>query len=242
MTALRTWIPNQHGAWAMLTAPVLVGALASGINGWHALLITAWLAAFCLNFYISLTIKSRKRQRYLSQIGVYFAAVAGAGLPLVWHQPSLLYLLAVAIPAFALNMFLVSRRNERAWINDIAGVALAGFVGYGAYLLGADPRENAHAARSLLAVCLYFAGTVIYVKTLIRERGNRTWLRLSYGFHALLLTVCLLSSWWVAAGVATALLARASAVPTRRWSPKRVGFTEIGFTMAVAATALFALP
>ena len=115
-------------------------------------------------------------------------------------------------------------------------------MGFGAYLIGSSPTHDAHAFRAVLAVCLYFAGTVIYVKTLIRERGSRPWLNASYAFHAPLLIACVLGQWWICAAVAAALLGRAIAVPGRGWTPKRVGLTEIASTVAVALAALVTLP
>lgn len=242
MSKTRTWIPNQHGAWAMLIAPVVVGGLAGGVNAWHLLLLLTWLAAFCLNFYVSLSIKSRKPKRYQQQLLGYAAATIAFGLPLAWHDVHVLRMLVAAIPAFAVNVAFVLRRNERAWLNDVVGVMLAGVVGYGAYLIGSSPTDDAHALRAVVAICLYFVGTVIYVKTLIRERGSRLWLNLSYGFHAALTALCLLAGWWVLAVVALALLIRAIAVPGRGWTPKRVGLTEIVSTTAVALAALLTLP
>lgn len=242
MSMARTWIPNQHGAWAMLIAPVLVGALAGGITGWHALLLLSWLSAFCLNFYTSLSIKSRKPARYQRQMLAYGTATAAFGLPLAWHDPDVLRMAIAAVPAFIVNLVFVLQRNERAWFNDVVGIALAGVVGFGAYRIGTSPTDDAHAFRAVMAICVYFVGTVIYVKTLIRERGSRLWLNLSYGFHAALVALCLVTGWWIAAAVAGLLLFRAIAVPGRGWTPKRVGLTEIASTIAVALAALLALP
>lgn len=241
----RTWIPNQHGAWAMLIAPVVVGALAAGPNPWHLLMLVTWLAAFCLNFYLQLAIKSRKPAKYQRQLAVYGGVTAVLGIGLVAHDPDVLRMLLFAVPAFAVNVAFVLQRNERAWVNDVVGIALAGVVGYGAFLLGAGSPSDAgarHAFLAVLATCLYFVGTVIYVKTLIRERGNRVWLYLSYGFHTALLLLCLGTSSWALAVVATALLTRAVYVPTQRWTPKRVGLLEIPSTVAVSLLALITLP
>ena len=242
MAKSRQWIPNQHGAWAMLIAPVVVGALAGGVTGWHLLLMLSWLSAFCLNFYVSLSVKSKRPKRYQPQLVTYGLATVGFGIPLAWHQLDVLRMLVAAVPAFIVNIAFVLKRNERAWLNDIVGVALAGVVGFGAYLVGSSPADDAHALRAIIAICLYFVGTVIYVKTLIRERGSKTWLRLSYGFHAALVIAAAAQQWWTLAAVAAALLARAVAVPSRGWTPKRVGLVEIASTTAVALAALITLP
>lgn len=244
MSFSRTWIPNQHGAWAFLITPVVVGALAGDPNAWHLLLLLTWLAAYCLNFYASLAIKSRKPKRYQRQLTVYAAATVALGVPLLWHDREVLRLLMFALPAFAVNVWHVLQRNERAWLNDMVGITLAGVVGYGAYTLGATPSTTMrahHAMLVLLATCLYFGGTVIYVKTMIRERGSRTWMHISRVFHAGLVLLAALSRTWALVLVALALLARAVVVPRLGWTPKRIGLTEIAFTVTVAVSALVLL-
>ena len=238
MSQARKWIPNQHGAWAFLITPVVVGALVGGPGFWQLLLLLAWLAAFCLNFFVSLAVKSRRPKRYQSQLTAYGLATAIIGMPIALHRPQLLVLLLAALPAFAANVFFVLRRNERMWLNDVIGIALAGVVGYGSYLLGSTPSRDAQALRVLAAVCLYFVGTVIYVKTMIRERDNARWMRTSYLFHGALMVLALLAAAPLLALVATFLLLRAIRVPKLGWTPKRIGLTEIIFTVAVALAAL----
>lgn len=242
MSFSRTWIPNQHGAWAFLVTPVVVGALAGGPSAWDGLLLITWLAAYCLNFYVAQAVKSRKPKRYQRQLALYGIVSLILGLPLVQHDPSLLLLLMAAIPAFAVNLVFIRQRNERAWANDFVGIALAAVVGYGAYALGAHPTDPVRVAWMELAIALYFGGTVIYVKTMIRERGSRIWMRLSYAYHGALVLLATLAQWWPGAAIALLLLVRAIAVPRLGWTPKRIGLTEIAFTVAVALSALTSIP
>jgi hypothetical protein len=109
---------------------------------------------------------------------------------------------------------------------------------------GADDRV-AWIGAGLLAG--YFLGTVPYVKSLIRNRGDRRVLAISIGWHALLEAAAIL---WVFAApgieavallvVAAGLLARADLVPHRRpWpSPKAIGLGEVAATVAVTAVTL----
>ena len=90
---------------------------------------------------------------------------------------------------------------------------------------------------------LYFVGTIPYVKTLIRERGDVLWIRLSVGYHALVLVVAVvlgalgILSWWISA-LWLLLLIRAVAFPA--WStaigkplrPAVIGFAEIAVSVA----------
>jgi hypothetical protein len=37
-SAWRLWVPRQHGAWAMLAVPLLLGIAATAPSPWHLLL------------------------------------------------------------------------------------------------------------------------------------------------------------------------------------------------------------
>jgi hypothetical protein len=105
----------------------------------------------------------------------------------------------------------------------------------------------------LASVCLfaYFAGTTFYVKTMIRQRGKLGWYVASVGYHA----VVVAAAWvfvagavrasdatpgatgleWLLAAMATALLARAAAMP-QLWpdaSPRKVGVGEVLATLVL---------
>ena len=234
----RAWIPNQHGAWAMLVTPVIVGALLSGPVPWHLLLGLAWLSAYCAHYFAGLAVKSHRFTRYRAQILTYGVVCAVLAVPLAAHEPRLLLLAPAALLAFAVNIAFILRRNERAWINDAVGIALASLVGVGAVWLGTTPALTSRAIAVIAVIALYFLGTVVYVKTLIRERGSVAWLRASWALHAAFVAAAAIAGWWAVVAVSAGLLARSAIVPGRRWSPKRVGLVEIGWTVLVAVVAL----
>ena len=62
------WVPNQHGAWAMLAAPLLVGTMATGPRWPHLLLTAFWFAGYFAFFATTLWLKSRRRPRYLPPV------------------------------------------------------------------------------------------------------------------------------------------------------------------------------
>jgi hypothetical protein len=98
------------------------------------------------------------------------------------------------------------------------------------------------AAAWLLTVVLaaYFAGTVFYVKTLIRERGSEPHYWLSVGFHGLA-TLALIPVGGALVAVFALLAVRAAVAPAFGISPTQAGIGEIVATLAVALTALVAL-
>lgn len=83
-----------------------------------------------------------------------------------------------------------------------------------ARLGGADPAAVWPAA---VACLLYFAGTVPYVKTMIRERNSRAYRTGSVAYHAVALAAACLSP-WLALPFA-GYLTRAAALPGRGLKP-----------------------
>ncbi|MEN1976248.1 YwiC-like family protein [Cellulomonas olei] len=254
----RAWVPNQHGAWAMVVAPPVVGALLAGPRGLHALLLAAWLAAYCAYFALTQWLRSGRRRRYRDPVLGYGVATAVLGLPLVAAQPALLRW----APAFALllgaSLRYAARRADRSYGNDLVTITAAALMTVVAAGLldrpegwwppGADD-PRARTAAGLLAA--YLVGTVPYVKSMIRERGRPATARLSAGYHAALLAgAVVLAAAGRPAGVAgvalvvvaAGLLARAVLLPRRgRVRPAVVGAGEVVATLAVTAVTLAAV-
>jgi hypothetical protein len=94
----------------------------------------------------------------------------------------------------------------------------------------------------------YFLGTVLYVKTMIRERGRAGYVAASVGFH---LTAVAAATWLVVTGlqtwalpvVAALLTVRAAAGPlvnARRPRPLRPAVVGVGEIVASLAVTLVA--
>ena len=238
MSLVRTWLPNQHGAWAMLITPVIVGGLFGGFTMWHVGLLFAWLSAYCLNFFTGLVVKSRRPHRYVRQLSVYALLTLLFAVPLVVTFPRLLLLGAVAAPVFAANLLFIVQRHERAWLNDVLGIVLATAVGFGAFAIGGNATDSSRAMSGLTVVAGYFVGTVFYVKTNIRERGSKRWLLASIAFHTAFTVFLTWQRWWVLVALGLLATVRAVVVPRLEWTPKRVGLLEIVFTLGFGIAVL----
>ncbi|WP_147675047.1 YwiC-like family protein [Nigerium massiliense] len=242
------WIPQQHGAWAMLFVPYVAGSLlcvrhGTAIPTYAWVLLFFWLAGyFCFNA-ASLWLKAPSSRRGPLQrpLLVYAAAAAVLGLgtlalagwPILGWVPA--YLVAL-VPA----MVLASRRHERATLGGALTTAGASLMT--AVVVYRSPADLAAAsgtplgAAVLATTCFcfaYFFGTVLYVKTNIRERDSVGYLAASIGWHAAATVAAALAaglagtSWWWAVFFAAATV-RAAVVPRvrPRWSPRRLGLVE----------------
>ncbi|MEL4505479.1 YwiC-like family protein [Luteococcus sp. H138] len=254
------WIPQQHGAWAMLVVPLVVGLgvrSRTGLPGWAWPLAVTWLVGyFCFNACgLWLKAAARRRRTYLPAMLTYGAVSGVAGLatlalggwPLLWWLP-------VYLPLLGTALWLTSRRHERALLSGLCTVLAACLL---AWILpfttpGAVWRSGL-GPTSWLAVGLfgYFFGTVFVVKTLIRERNKPGWVLASIGWHlgwtvlaALAWRLGAASPWWIVFFTVGAL--RAWALPWfgprrgRLIRPGQVGALEVVLSLAVLAICLAA--
>ncbi|MBO9570037.1 MAG: YwiC-like family protein [Cellulomonas iranensis] len=233
------WVPRQHGAWAMLVVPPVVGATLSGWSWRHALLLAAWLVGYLAYHAAGIWLRSGRRARYRRPVVAYGGAGATLLVALVASAPRLL----LWAPAFAvlLGVSLVAslRRADRSWWNDTVTILAAALLAPVAAGLGATAVAPARLWTATAVLAAYFLGTVPYVKCLIRDRDDPRVRRLSVAYHAALAV----GAWWVhpALGVvAVLLLARAVVVPWR-WPhvrPAPLGAGEVVATLVVTTTLL----
>ncbi|MEU9164330.1 YwiC-like family protein [Streptomyces sp. NPDC048424] len=235
------WIPDQHGAWAMLAVPFLAGTFLAPRPGWaHAELFAAWLLGYVAVFHAQQWLRLRTRglrsaRRHGRPALVSGAAFAVAAAPLVLLHPWLVVAALIATPFLGINTYYAWRGRERALVNGLAAVVPAcGMLLVAARLGGAEPGA---AWRPAVACLLYFAGTVPYVKTMIRERNSRAYRAGSVAYHAVALAVAACLSPWLALPF-TAYLARAAALPGRGLRVPLVGATELACACALLAALL----
>ncbi|MDY7087562.1 MAG: YwiC-like family protein [Actinomycetota bacterium] len=230
----RQYIPPQHGAWAMLLVPWAAGVLTAGFRWAHLPLLGAWLTGYLFTYYALQAIKTRRLSRFRPQLLLYGPIAGGLGvLTVIGHPQVLAY-----APAYAcllmINAYYARMRRERAIANDLVSVVQSCLmVLVSATVTGAALTQ---ALPALIVVFLYFTGTVLYVKTMIRERNNPAYYRISVIYHVLgfVGAACLGA---MPAAVFAILLARAAAFPHYRLMPKHVGMMEVGTAALVLIAA-----
>jgi YwiC-like protein len=243
------WIPRQHGAWAMLLMPVLLGIAASRPSPWQLVLAAAALAAFLGSATAQAWSRARRPPAYRAPIAVYGLTAAVLGLVLVIAFPPLLLAAIVIVPT-ALIVFGGARPGTpRDLANSLVQVVQAlVLVPAAAWVSGAFEVEPV-VAYTLVAAG-YLFGTVLVVRSVLRERGNEAFALLSVGFHVILAVAALLALPVAYAALAGGLAIRAAALPIvqrrRAGGPKplrpiHVGIVEIMASLAVVLVS-FAVP
>lgn len=220
----------------MVIAPLVVGALAGGLSWVHVPLLAFWLSGYFLFFAASLWLKSKRKERYWPPVRAYLISSTALGLVVLGFQPTLIYWAPAFLPAIAVGFWAAAQRRDRdleAGLATLVGSALMTVVAF-----AAGDSDNMARAWLLAAIqFLYFAGTIFYVKTVIRERNNPRFLWWSVIFHvAAAAAVSFIS---LGMGAVFVLLAvRAALVPRFGPTPKTLGIGEIFATLIVSVASL----
>ena len=92
--AASRYLPPEHGAWAMLLVPFLLGTFSASPTWTSAVLLISWLAAYLTSYFALRWWRGRHRShrgiRYRSPALVYGAVFAVSGAVLVVSAPWLL--------------------------------------------------------------------------------------------------------------------------------------------------------
>ncbi|MBT1165431.1 YwiC-like family protein [Bifidobacterium simiarum] len=148
---VRLWLPNQHGAWAMVLLPSLAAVVVSGADWRGIWLLLCWALCYCLQFCTARWVKAfgsvknsrpsaatssatssatiRRRAdrltRYRRPVIVYaLVLLVFGGIPLLTASPGLLRWAPAYAVLFALSLLAAYLRRERSlWANATAIVA-----------------------------------------------------------------------------------------------------------------------
>ena len=204
--------PKQHGAWAFLIVPLLLGSLLGSGNWLGFVFALTWIAAYPVSYFGGRAFltrvrrgawTARARDELRSALPWVTVTLTGA-ITLVAMRPWILLPGAVIAALWSVSIYLSWLGRERGIINDLLLVTLASI----APLLMYSVANNQHSLSLLphsiwiaaLVSLLFFVGSVLHVKALIRGVKDHRWHIASVGFHIAVVTALLLSmsSWWLA--------------------------------------------
>lgn len=242
----------------MLLVPFIAGVIlrvkeGAGIDIFLAPLFACWLLGYFTFNAVSLWFKSAAKHRpaLVAPAVTYGALTAMFGLTALWLAgPALAWWVVAFTPLLAPTLVLVARHEERSLASGLLTTAAASLMTVvtrfpdPTAIVGAfEPAKPTLWATFF--VFAYFAGTVFYVKTNLRERDNHAFYVVSALWHLAALvgaigTGVLGGSWSWMAFFAVAL-ARALVVPKLKpaRTPLQIGTIEI--VLSVALCVAFAI-
>ncbi|MDY7220741.1 YwiC-like family protein [Halalkalibacterium halodurans] len=219
-------IPKQHGAWAMLVIPYVLGMVKGGVVWWHLPLAVGWLFLYLVAYPLTMLVKKRQMDVYKKWAVRYGVVAACFLLPVVWMYPPLLLLGSLLFPLFLVMMMYARKNDDRAFLNDLVAVVIFSAAGLASYWLGAE-RLDEWALFIFGQTMLFFVGSAFYVKSMIREKNNRWFARYSWVYHVLApcLSLAMGAGWAVLALIPSSI--RAWVLYGKKLSIMRIGIYEV---------------
>jgi hypothetical protein len=250
--AWRLSIPPQHGAWAFLIVPVLCGFAVAGASAEGWLLLAAWVCAYPVGYYLGRALTARARRGSWSRIArrersraiPWAVLTAALGLPLVLTRPWLLAAAALLAVPWGGGLAIAARRGERSLANDLMLVAQAAVAVPLTVAVVAGPSAltgdlAGPTLQATVIIAAYLAGSVLHVKSLIRQAGDVRYHRLNEAWHgALALGAGLADPAWLV-GFVPALARSILLRPGMR--PAAIGGVEALVAVLVVVAAFLAL-
>ena len=241
-------LPVEHGGWGMLAEPLMMGLVLTPTLAGLGLTIAA-LGAFLVRHPLKLALSDwRRGTRYprtilAARVAAVYATFAAFGLALAaWRAPAAAWLpVLVAAPLGLLQLWYDARLLGRQLLPELLGSVALGAGASALMLAGGWDMASALAAWALLAAKA--VTSVVYIRArlrLDRDQPASRWPGLLAHVAALGLAVTLaLLGWgpWLGVAAFTILLARAAHGLSpwhHRVRPQVVGFTELGYGIAVA--------
>lgn len=251
-----SYVPPQHGAWAFLALPVLLGILVAPWTPLILLLALAWIAVYPMSYAAFGLVRARRSTRFRRPLLVWSLVTLVPAVVLVVARPWLVWVGAVYAVFFLVNLGYARRNDERALTNDMvfvfecaAMVLVTWAVGVGGTSLVPPPVADVPVDPWILAAltALALAGSTLHVKSLIRERRDPRFARASQAFAvvsvALVIGLAVLwglpAGWWLVPPFVL-LAVRAFVVGLRPRKPMVIGLVELAAIVLVWLGALAA--
>lgn len=242
-------IPPQHGAWAFVGLPAVLGTLVAPTSWWTALVIWAAFTLYPVSYFAGSLARARRGARFRRPLLLWSLAAAVPVLTLIVARPWLLWAGLGYAGLFVVNLAFARRNHERDLANDavliLQVVALVPLIP----LVAAPGAVLPGRVWLLTAVTvLVLLGSTLHVKSLLRERGNPAYARASRRFSvvALVLAAGIGYRWGLPGGLGLVvpfvlLAGRAFKRDWSDWRPGRVGLVELCCFVAVATGASIAV-
>lgn len=235
------WMPRQHGAWAMLGVPLVLGVLASRPDPWQLALAGAAVSAYIASSNLLEWTRAR-RPAYLRPAAAFGAVLVVSGLALIARFPPLVWFAAGMACAGLLALAIAAAGHPRSIGASLTQSAQAVLLAPAAAVVAGIAPGAPSVLHATLVAGLYLLSSVLVVRSMIRERGSRSFLAASVAYHAAAVFVEAAVLPWAYAAIGVLFEFRAVALPLLQQrladTPRRLRPVHVGLVELCAAAAL----
>lgn len=247
--------PPQHGVWAFLTLPVVLGTAAGGWSWTAVPVLLGWVSLYPFSWALTNRLAAPRPARFNRALQVWAVVTAPLLIASVTLHPWLLWVGSVYAAPFAANVVFASARRERSLANDaflilecVAAVpVVAGLSsGPGAWTPPWGVMVSSDVAVTSAVCALALVGSTLHVRSLVRERANPRFTVVSRAFAigcvplAGAMAAAPTANGWIVVPFAL-LAARSVLLHDPSWRPSRIGVVELAGLASVAFFATLAL-
>ncbi|CAM3659785.1 YwiC-like family protein [Mesobacillus zeae] len=181
---MKLFLPKQHGAWAMLIIPFWLGAAEGGIVWQHIPFFLGWLLLYLAVYPMLLIFKGKKVGFYRRWTLAYLLPALIFLMVPLFTEPRILYFGIAMIPFFCINAYYSSKNRDRALLNDLSAIFAFSTAGLASSYLSSASLSG-EALLVFAGMILFFGGSTLYVKTMVREKKNVRFKYISWAYHVI---------------------------------------------------------
>jgi len=238
---MKLLISNQHGAIVMALLPFFYGMLLGQPVWPHLFLLLAWFSLYLMTYpFLNLFKPQIKDKReYIRWSWIYALASAVFSVPVLFYHWQVALFGFAMLPLVGVAIYYTRNKNERALCNDLAGIAIFALAGMGAYYFSTACFDT-NIWQVALYPSLFFIGTTLYVKSMMRERKNPRYYWASISLHGLCIFAFALCQQYALSLTFVVPFLRAIFLPRYKLSVKQVGFIEFAVSLLFFVMLLWA--
>jgi hypothetical protein len=244
--------PPQHGAWAFLIVPAVIVTFLGAGNWIGLLFFLAWVSGYPVSYFLGRALISRirkgtwtkKARKELEHLLPWLVINAIATITLISLRPWIISFGILVVALWSFSVYLSWAGRERGIINDLLLIGLAStapILMYQAAVNHASLRSLPHPIWiAAMMSLLFFAGSVLHVKALIRESKNPKWHYGSIIYHGAAIGIIFVvtGSWILVIPFVLALLRAVVIKPGHR--PGTLGVVELGVSISLIVCTVIA--
>ncbi|OIJ10157.1 hypothetical protein BKP35_13665 [Anaerobacillus arseniciselenatis] len=225
---MKWFIPREHGAWAMLIVPYLIGMLATEVTLVHWFFFIGVLAFYFASAPLLTFVRQPKLLKTaVPSLFVYVLIGTIFTFPVLYLIPEIILISLFILPFFILNIVFAKLKKERLFINDLCAIIALSFLVVISYYIGSGTIEAITFILMTINI-MFFTASVFHVKTLIRENGNKKFLMNSNVFHGFTVLIFVLLGMPMIALIFLISSLKAWMMPKqKRYKPVQIGLIEI---------------